>query len=187
MQNDRDEVASALSQALFDRRIILASGTVTDEKAAELAGALLTLDALGDEPIELRINARADSLAVALSLVDIIDTLGVTVHATVTGELGGTMVGPLAVCHRRRIGPSGRIELREPEARYVGTASQIQLQAESLEQQWNRYLHRLEEATGQPFEHLEADHRAGRFLDPTQALAYGLVDEILPALPRPRA
>lgn len=168
-----------LQQALFERRVILISGTISDQQASEHSAALMALDAIGDEPIEIRLNARSDSLEVAFALIDTIDALGVRIGATLTGTAAGTMVGALAVCQPRRIGASGRIELREPCAQYSGPASQLQRDSEALDVSWHRYLHRLSEATGQPFEHLEADHRTGRFLDPAQAVGYGLIDEII--------
>lgn len=170
---------ASLQQALFERRIILISGTISDEQATEHSAALMALDAMGDEPIEIRLNARSDSLEAAFALIDTIDALGVRIAATVTGTAAGTMVGALAVCRPRRIGTSARIELREPRSRCSGPASQLQRHAEALDLSWHRYLHRLAEATGQPFEHLEADHRTGRFLDAAQAVGYGLIDDII--------
>jgi ATP-dependent Clp protease protease subunit len=138
----------------------------------------MALDALGDDPIELRVNARSDSLDAAFCLIDTIDALGVYIHSTIVGAVAGTMVGVAAVCHRRRIGASGRIDLSEPRDRYMGTAAHLERQAGALDRRVHMYLHRLAEATGRPFEHLEADHRAGRFLTAEEALLYGLVDEI---------
>ncbi len=185
MGDEPDSLGGTLQQALFERRIVMIGGHVGDDKATEVAAALMTLDALGDEPIEIRLNAHSDSLEVAFSLIDTIDALGVAINATVTGAVSGTMVGPVAVCRKRLIGASGRIELREPHAGYDGSASHIERQAEAFDSLWHRYLHRLAEACGQPFEHLEADHRARRYLDPSQAVAYGLIDEIInpPAKP----
>ena len=53
----------------------------------------MTLEALGDEPVEMRISAESDSLDVALALIDTIDSLAVAVNGTVAGSVGGTMVG----------------------------------------------------------------------------------------------
>jgi ATP-dependent Clp protease protease subunit len=188
MTDDRSSFAESLHSALFAQRVILVAGEVDDEKASEIAASLIALDALGGEPIEIRLNARSDSLEAAVSLIDTIDSLGVVVNATVAGAVAGTTVGVLGVCPQRRIGVCGQIELREPHNCYTGPASQIQRHAQALDARWNLYLHRLAEATNQPFEHLEADHRTGRFLNPDQAIAYGLIDEIIqPPLPHSRA
>jgi ATP-dependent Clp protease protease subunit len=175
----RADLASAVERALFDRRVILVSGTVDNERAGTVAAALMTLDATGDDPVELRLNADSDSLDVALALMDTIDVLGVTVNATVAGTVGGTMVGVLAVCQRRRIGALGSVFLREPRHEYEGAAADIARRASELATRFDQYLRRLAEATSRPLEHLEADLQAGLRLDAPSALGYGVVDEIL--------
>ena len=64
-------------RALLDRRIVLLSGTIDHQRASETAATIMTLDALGDDPVELRLNAESDSLDVAFALIDTIDVLGV--------------------------------------------------------------------------------------------------------------
>ena len=172
-------VSASMEKALFERRIVLVSGAIDVERAGVVAAALMTLDALGDDPAELRISADSDSLDAAFAVMDTIDVLGVEINATVVGAVAGTAVGIVAVCARRRIGASGRIHLREPRSGLAGVATEIERQAADLEQRTARFVHRLAEATGRPFEHLEADMRAGRYLDAEQAVAYGLVDEVV--------
>lgn len=178
MQVPSDPSAS-LSQALFDRRIILVTGPVDHLKSGDVASALITLDAVGDDPIEMRLSADSESLDVAFSLMDTIGSLDAPVNATVAGSVAGTMVGVLAVCRRRRIGALGRIHLCEPRSEVTGVAADLERQATDLSNRVELFARRLAETTGRPFEHVEADLRTGRHLDAPSALAYGLVDEIL--------
>jgi ATP-dependent Clp protease protease subunit len=83
------------------------------------------------------------------------------------------------VCGHRRIGVFGRIDLREPQADFQGSATELARQAAALETRLADFVRRVSEATGRPFEHVEADLRMGRSLDAEAALAYGLVDEIV--------
>jgi len=167
-----------VQRALFERRIILLGGTVDTAAAGDAAAALMTLDALGDDPIVLRLNADSDSLEAAFSLIDTIDVIGVDVHASVASTVGGTMVGVLAVSARRAMSSLGRIHLREPRASFAGTAVDLARHADNYEQRWEAFIRRLAGACGRPFEHVEADLRCGRMLDSTSALQYGLVDEV---------
>jgi ATP-dependent Clp protease protease subunit len=155
------------------------SGTVDEQRAGDVAATIMTLDALGDDPVELRLNAESDSLDAAFTLIDTIDVLGVQVNATVASTVGGSIAGVLAACGHRRIGSLGRIHLREPRAGFSGAATDLHRRAADLEARLQRYLHRLAEATGQPFEHVEADLRLGRHLSAEDALGYGIVDEIV--------
>lgn len=170
--------AASLAQALFDRRIVLVSGAVDLEKSGEITTALITLDAVSDDPIELRLSAESDSLDVAFSLMDTIRSIAAPVNATVAGAVTGTMVGVLAICRRRRIGALGQVYMREPRAELTGVAAELERQATDLSNRVEMFARRLAEATGRPFEHVEADLRTGRHLDAAAALAYGLVDEI---------
>lgn len=170
---------SATEQFLLDRRIVLLTGLVDLSQATDVAAALMTLDALGDQPIELRLNAESDSLDVAFTLMDTVDVLGVRVNATVASTVGGTIAGVLAVCAHRRMGTLGRIHLREPTADFRGAAADLDRHASDLESRLRDYARRLAEATGRPFEHVEADLRAGRHLSAETAISYGLVDEVL--------
>ena len=178
MDADR-HLPTIVEGALLVRRIVLVSGQVDPDRATAVAATLMTLDALGDEPIEVRLSAQSDSLDAALSLMDTIDVLGVYVNATVAGYVEGTMVGVLAVCCRRRIGVLGRVRLTEPADSFDGVARDLEIRAAGFQRQVEDYIHRVAEACHRPFEHVEADFRAGRMLDPEQALAYGLVDEIV--------
>lgn len=170
---------SAAEQALLDRRIILVNGQVDLARSTTIAASLMTLQALGDEPVEMHLGAESDSLDVAFGLMDTIDSLGVPVNATVAGTVGGTMVGVLAGCRRRRIGALGHIHLREPKAEFTGVASDLHRQATDMQARVESFVRRIAEATGRPFEHVEADLRTGLHLDAARAVSYGLADEIV--------
>jgi ATP-dependent Clp protease protease subunit len=174
-----EEPGLSAESALLDRRIVLLSGTIDAARASDVAARVMTLDALGDDPVELRLNAESDSLDAAFTLMDTIDVLGVQVNATVASTVGGTIAGVLAVCTHRRIGALGRIHLREPTAEFSGAATDLQRRATDLETRTGSYLRRLAEATGRPFEHVEADLRVGCHLSAEAALGYGIVDEIV--------
>ncbi len=174
-----EEPGRSAERALLERRIVLLSGAIDGARASEAAATVMTLDALGDDPVELRLNAESDSLDVAFTLMDTIDVLGVEVNATVASTVGGTIAGVLAVCTHRRIGALGRIHLREPTADFTGAATDLHRRATDLEARVQSYVRRLAEATGRPFEHVEADLRLGRHLCAEAARSYGIVDEIV--------
>lgn len=173
------EPGGRLEEQLFERRVVVLSGPVDGARASDVAASLLALDALGDEPVELRLSAEADELDPALALIDTIDVLGVAVMATVIGTLAGTMAGVIAVCRHRAIAPHGRIVLRSPRAQLSGVASVIDEEADHFAEQLDGYFSRLSEVTGRTVDELRGDHERGRFLDAAAALAYGLVDEVL--------
>ena len=65
-----------------------------------------------------------------------------------------------------------------PRFTVAGTAGDLERWATHHQQQLDRFVFRLSEATKRPLEHVEADVFAGRYLTAEEAVAYGLIDEI---------
>jgi len=172
-------MAEQLQAALFARRIVSITGPLDERSAGDTAAALMTLDALGDDPIDLRVDCPRASLDAAFTVMDTIDALGVSVAVTCVGTVGQGAAGILAVGSRRKISRHGRVHLVEPEVAFSGRATEIEMAWVHHAAHLARFQRRLAEATGHRLEHIEADMAVSRMLDAPAALAYGLVDEIL--------
>jgi ATP-dependent Clp protease, protease subunit len=163
---------------LFQRRTVVLTGELDYPTANALSMSLMTLDADGDEAVDLRIDSGGGSVACALALMDIIDLLGVPVRAFCMGQAVGPAVGVLAVCPRRILAPHARLGILEPTAEFGGTAHQIEQLASAHIDQWTVFCKRLGQATGQPVDRILEDASRGSFLTAEGALDYGLADEI---------
>lgn len=171
---------SWLGERLFNQRIVLLHGPLTGALASQTAAALLTLDALGPEPVRLHLAVSDGDLTQAFTIVDAIDMLGAPVHAVVTAEVAGAAVAVLAAAARRLAYRHARIRLVEPRAASVaGTADQVAAAAGQYLRELEEMAVRLAEVTGQPRNRIEDDLSAGRTLSAEQAREYGLVDEIV--------
>ncbi len=173
-----DDPRAWMQQQLFERRVVLLSGTLDAPSAHEVGAALMTLDAIGDGPVNLQIDCEGGSLDEALALMDIIDLLGVPVHASCVGRATGTAVGVLAVAGHRSMSAHARLRLVEPSWAMHGRASQLERLASAHADQWRAFCTRLSEATRCPLDQLLADTASGRYLSPDEALDYGLIDEV---------
>ncbi len=167
-----------MRRQLFERRIVVLSGTLDDRNATETGASLMTLDATGDDPIELRIDSGEGTVDAGLALMDVIDLLGVPVHGWCIGRAGGPAVGVLAVCHRRTASPHARIQLAEPQVTFEGDARYLQEQAAEHLRRWGSLCARLAEATGRSVEYVVEDTARGRFLSAEEAVEYGLLDTV---------
>jgi ATP-dependent Clp protease protease subunit len=177
-----ESVAPWLAERLFDRRIVMLSGPLTAGAASQAAAALLTLDALGTEPVQLHLSAPDGDLNAAFAVVDAVDAMRAPLHATVTGEAGGAAVAVLAAATRRLAYRHARIRLAEPRAATVaGTADEVAAAAGRYLRELEELAVRLADVTGQPRSRVEDDLSAGRVLSATEAREYGLVDEIVGA------
>jgi len=118
-------------------------------------------------------------------IVDVIDLLGVPVHARCTGRAEGLALGIVAVADRRSATPHARFRWGVPEVSFSGRAADLERRAREHSAQVEVYVRRLAEATGRPFERVEADLERRDWLDADAACAAGIVDEV--ERPRHRA
>lgn len=85
-----------LEEQLFDRRIVLVTGRLGDDAAAKAPAALLSLDARGNEPIELHLDSPGGDLGAAFVLMDTIETLRLLLlRVSCRGQVGGPVIGVL--------------------------------------------------------------------------------------------
>jgi ATP-dependent Clp protease, protease subunit len=178
--NGGDNVSPWLEERLFDRRIVLLAGTLTDMTANHVAAALLTLDAVSTEPVALHVSSPDGELSAAFAIVDAIDAMRAPVHAVVPSMTGGAAVLVLTAADRRLAYRHARIRLSEPRATSLsGTADQVTSAAGVHLRELDELIVRLAEVTGQARSQIENDLAAGRFLSAAEAKEYGLVNEIV--------
>lgn len=167
-----------MGSRLFDRRIVLLSGTLDDESANRAGLELMTLDATGDEAVALHVDSGDGTVDAALALMDVIDLLGVPVHAAATGQAAGPALGVMAVCHHRTVAPHTRLRLYEPPLEVQGNAAQLQQWVAIHRERWDIFCSRVATAAGRPLDEVRADAETGRFFTAAEAVAYGLADEV---------
>lgn len=175
---NQPDFADSVRTKLFEQRTVFISGTLDDKAAGDAAAQLMTLDATGDSSVTLVLDATGTSLEPAFTVIDVIDLLGVPVHAVCVGRAEGPAVGVLAVCERRAMAPHARLRLRDPDAEAKGTATEMARWAEHHQRALATFHRRLAEATKKPVEKIAEDCAAGRYLDAEEAVAYGLADEV---------
>jgi ATP-dependent Clp protease, protease subunit len=163
-------------ERLLAQRIVLASGQLDDVAATRLSAQLLTLDAEGDEPIRLELQGLSAGLPAALTLMGVLDVVGVPVRARVGGQLRGLpAAGLLAACSDRRAYPNAVLVLAEPRADFGGTVTELTAREEQLRVMTDAVYLRLAEVTGHEVDDLRADARRSRLLTADQAITYGLL------------
>ena len=145
-----DDWSQGLAQRLFEQRVVLLTGPLHDMTASRVSAELMTLDAEGDDAVTLRIDCADGSLALALTLMDVIELLGVPVRALCMGQVGGPAVGVLSVCHHRASMPSTRFSWREPTTQFETSARDVAQWAQLRADERRRFTDRVAEAVGRP-------------------------------------
>ncbi len=169
----------SVTERLLLRRIVLAHGLLDGEAATRLCAQLLTLDAEGDDPIRLELQGLSSELPAALTVMGVLDVVGVPVRGLASGQLGGAALGVLACCSERRAYPSAVFALAEPRAEFAGTVTELTAQEQQVDAMVDALLRRLAEVTGREIDEVRADTRQRRVLTAGQAVDYGLVQGLV--------
>jgi ATP-dependent Clp protease protease subunit len=165
----------AVGTMLLARRIVMMNGELDHTRASEIAATLMTLDALGDEHVELRINSSSGSMETGLVLIDVIEVLGVPVHTVGMGEIGGGVVGVLAAGAERALSPRARLHLREPDIEVAGRASDIERALAERAARRDVFLGFLARRTGRPVAEIDAEWTIGPYVSAEDARTLGYV------------
>jgi ATP-dependent Clp protease protease subunit len=176
----REDRGAWLYRQLLDRRIVLAQGTLDDRLATVLCAQLLTLDAEGDDPIQLHLNTPDGELGAALTVLDAVDVLRVPVRAVATGAVGGPALAVLVAAGERISYPHATFHLVEPRTQTEGTATEVAAHEANHRALANDFYARIAQVTGRDVEQVRADARKGTFFTAEQAVAYGLVEKVAP-------
>ncbi|MGP8060005.1 MAG: ATP-dependent Clp protease proteolytic subunit [Acidimicrobiales bacterium] len=173
-----EDPAEDLRARLFDQRVVFVSGPLDQAGANRAAMEIMTLDASGDDPINLQIDSPGGELEAAVALMDVIELAGVPVRVSAFGAVGGPAVGVVALGPRRMASAHTRFHLHEPDGAFEGHVRDVEAFAEHRRVQWATFCERVAAAAGRPAAAVAGDFGRGRFLSAQEALEYGLLDEL---------
>ncbi|NUT38692.1 MAG: hypothetical protein HOV86_01795 [Thermoactinospora sp.] len=167
-----------IAERLFEQRIVLAHGELTEQNVTPWCAGLLTLGAIGRQPIKLHLSIPDGELGAVLTMLDTLDSLTVEVHAQVTGRLGGPAMALLAAVTRRRGSPNSLFRMGEPHLTAHGTTEEVLDQQEQNRRMLDTIYWRLSDLTGKEVDEIRHDSVRGRHLNVEEAIAYGLLEGI---------
>jgi ATP-dependent Clp protease protease subunit len=103
------------------------------------------------------------------------------VHTICVGEASsmGAVLLATGESGKRFALPNARIMIHQPLGGFHGQATDIQIRAREMLRVKDKLNHILADATGQPFERLEADTERDNFMSAEEALEYWLIDRII--------
>ena len=160
-----EPLSETLARRLLEQRVVLLHGPLDDLSVTRVSALLMTLDAEGDEPVTLRVDCGEAGLAPALTLMDVIELMGVPVRALCLGQVGAGAVGVVAVCAHRAALPSTRFSLCEPTTQLEAHVRNVAQWAELRAGERRRFCERVAAAAGKPAAVVEEDVQRGRFLE----------------------
>jgi len=169
------------SRLLKDRVIFL--GEAIDNSVANIVvGQLLFLESVEpDKDIHLYINSPGGSVTAGMAIMDTMRFIKSPVCTICIGEASsmGALLLATGGKGKRFALPNARIMIHQPLGGFHGQATDIQIRAREMLRVKDKLNRILAEATGQPFEQMEADTERDNFMSAEEALKYGLIDRII--------
>ena len=181
-QSGRGERAYDIYSRLLRERIVFLVGPVNDQVANLVCAQLLFLESENpDKDIFLYINSPGGSVSAGLSVFDTMNFVKPEVSTLCMGMAAsmGSFLLMAGAKGKRFALPNSRVMIHQPSGGAQGQASDIEIQAREIiktREQLNRIY---AERTGQPVAKIEADMERDMWLSPTEAQAYGLIDQVL--------
>jgi ATP-dependent Clp protease protease subunit len=184
----RDPSVSLLIQKRFlNQRKIFLWGPVTDETAKDLSEKLLFLESSGPgKDITFYMNTPGGSITAGMAVFDTMKLISSPITIVVTGMAAS--MGSILLCAatkgRRLIYPHARVLIHQPliSGRFIGPATDINIQAQEMEKLRSELNQILADASGQPIEKITRDSDRDFYLNAKEAVAYGLADKIVEKL-----
>jgi ATP-dependent Clp protease protease subunit len=178
----RGERAYDIYSRLLRERIVFLVGPVNDAVANLVVAQLLFLESENpDKDISLYINSPGGSVSAGLSIFDTMNFIKPDVSTMCMGMAAsmGSFLLMAGAKGKRFALPNSRVMIHQPSGGAQGQATDIEIQAREIiktREQLNRIY---AERTGQPLERIAADMERDRWMNPQEALDYGLIDQVL--------
>ena len=162
---------------------------IDDDVANVIIAQLLFLDSEDpDKDIMLYINSPGGSFTAGLAIYDTMQFLHCDVATVCMGQAASMASFLLAAGAKgkRFALPHARVMIHQPLAGFQGQATDIEIHAREILRARDTINELYAKHTGQPVEKIARDTERDNFMTAEEAKTYGLVDEVLTSLKKPR-
>lgn len=176
------EHAYDIFSRLLEERIIMLTGEINDQIASSIVAQLLFLESKNKtSPIYLYINSPGGSISAGLAIYDTMNFIQCNVATIAIGicaSMAAFLVSAGQPGYRYSL-KNSEIMIHQPLGGFNGQASDIEISAKRILKQKNELNQLLALHTHQPLEKIQNDTDRDYFMNPQEALDYGLIDEII--------
>ena len=183
----RGERVSDIYSMLLKERIVLLGTAINDQVANSIIAQFLFLDREDpDKDINFYINSPGGVIASGLAIYDTMQLIRPQVSTICLGMAAsmGTVLLCAGAKGKRYSLPHGTIHMHQAIGGAQGQAADIAIAAREIMRMQDILRNILAKHTGQPLDKIAHDTDRDFYLNPEQAIEYGLIDEIL-AKPEP--
>ncbi len=172
----------SLTDMLLENRIIFLSGPILERTASVTIQQLLYLQSIRrDQDVNLYINSPGGLVDQTLAIYDTMQFMGSEVATYCIGQAasGAAVILMAGTKGKRYILPNAKVMLHQPYGGITGQAEDVRIQADEVLRDKDRFNNIIAKCTGNPVERVCEDTERDHYMTAEEALAYGIVDEIL--------
>lgn len=181
-QTNRGERSYDIYSRLLKDRIIMLTDEVNEVTASLVVSQLLFLESEDpDKDIYLYINSPGGSVTAGMAIYDTMKYIKCDVCTICMGMAASMGAFLLAggTKGKRYILPNAEVMIHQPLGGTQGQATEIEIAARHILKTKEKLTKILAENCGKPYEQCLADMERDNWKDAEEAVAYGLVDEII--------
>ncbi len=178
--NSGERAYDIYSRLLKDRIVIL-TGEIDDTKADVIVAQLLYLDSINNNDISLYINSPGGSITAGMAIYDTMNFIKSDVSTICLGMAASMGAFILSSGQKgKRYGlPNSEVMIHQPLGGATGQATEIKIAAEHILKIKDKVNKILASNTNKDIETIEQDTERDNYLSAEEALAYGIIDQIL--------
>ena len=181
-QNSRGERSYDIYSRLLKDRIIFLGDQVTDDSANLIVAQMLFLES--EDPgkdIQFYINSPGGSVTAGMAIYDTMQYIKCDVSTICIGMAASMGAFLLAggTKGKRMILPNAEVMIHQPSGGARGQATEIKIAAENILRTRDKLNKILAANTGKPLEIIEVDTERDNYMSAEEAVAYGLVDQVI--------
>jgi ATP-dependent Clp protease, protease subunit len=172
----------SIDDMLLDNRIVFMVGEISYRMATEVIMKLLHLDNIKrSSEISLYINSPGGHVDDTMAIYDTMRFIGspVATYCIGSAQSGAAVILAAGTKGKRHALPHAKMMLHQPWGGVSGSAADIKIQAEEILKAKAMITGILAKHTGQTIEKITAETERDRYMTADEALAYGLIDEVL--------
>ncbi len=181
-QSARGERSYDIYSRLLKERVVFLCGPVEDLVANVVVAQLLFLESENpDKDIHLYINSPGGMVSAGLAIYDTMQFIKPDVSTLCIGQAAsmGALLLAGGAKGKRYVLPHSRVMIHQPLGGFQGQASDIDIHAQEILRTRERLDEILSLHTGQPLERVKADTDRDNFMGGSEAVEYGIIDEVL--------
>jgi ATP-dependent Clp protease, protease subunit len=185
-QTSRGERAYDIYSRLLKERVIFLVGGVDDHVSNVIVAQMLFLEAENPEKdISFYINSPGGVVTAGMAIYDTMQYIKPDVSTICVGQacsMGALLLSAGAPGKRYAL-PNSRVMIHQPSGGSQGQATDIDIQAREILAMRQRLNEIMAKHTGQSLETIARDTERDNFKSAADAVAYGLVDQVLERRP----